>query len=216
MIRFDNTVHFAALLLIGGGLAGCSAAASPPDRRLSENAGYVRVPLTTLGNHSLSPYKLGPATFEIDGPPGGPFQPLTVSADGDQPTLDVPLDPGYYTVTLQSGWTLQEGTTAADDAGTQWSPVAATLTSPNPQMFSIQPYQATDVTFDFHLGVSEVTLGISVDEGLPKVPPGYDGVIWPSGTQWEITLASGWGACCWPSAASLLASYPNLKLYVSH
>jgi hypothetical protein len=217
MISFDKSAQFAALLLIGAGLGGCSAAASTPGRTLKENAGSVSVPLTALGNRTITPFKLGPATFMITGEPGGPFQPITVSADGEQDTLEVPLDPGYYSVILESGWTLQQGTAGMAGTATQWSPVTATLTSPNPQMFSVQPYQSTDVTFAFHLGESAVNLGISVDEGPPPVPAGYDGVIWPTvpAGQWQITFASGGGSCCYATPAAAQSAYSQYKLFVS-
>jgi hypothetical protein len=218
MISFDKSAQFAALLLIGAGLGGCSAAASTPGRTLNENAGSVRVPLTTVGNLTMTPYKLGPASFLITGEPGGPFQPLTVSADGVQDTLEVPLDPGYYAVNLLSGWTLQQGTAGMAGAATQWSPVTATLTSPNPQMFSVQPYQATDVTFVFHLGESAVNLGIGVVEGSPPIPAGYDGVVWqtvPPG-QWQITFTfNSTPDCCFATSAAAQMAFPEYKLFVS-
>jgi hypothetical protein len=217
----NRLAFFAALLSIGAGLGGCSAAPSAPGRTLNENAGSVHVPLTTTGNVSHAQYKLGPASFLITGEPGGPFQPLTVAADGAQSSLEVPLNPGVYSVTLEDGWTLQQGTPAAGNAGTQWSPVTATLTTPNPQTFSVQQYQSTDVNFLFHLGLSAVNLGIGVDEGPPPVPAGYDGVIWatvPAG-QWQITFNSysyyNSQTCCWATAAAAQAAYPNAKLFVS-
>jgi hypothetical protein len=220
MLRFGKMAQFAGLLSICGGLGGCSADASSPDRTVSENAGSVRVPLTTTGNLTHAQYKLGPASFLITGQPGGPFQPLTVSADGQQSSLEVPLNPGYYSIALEDGWTLQQGTPGAGGAGTQWSPVAASLTSPNPMPASVQQYQSTDVTFIFHLGVSSVNLGIGVDEGPPSVPAGYDGVIWPTvdpAGQWQITFNYNYNnqICCWATPAAAQAQYPNSKLFVS-
>jgi hypothetical protein len=127
---------------------------------VSEKAGSASIALTTPDNS----FKLGPASFVFNGTSetSGPLSPpLTVSADVDQFSLEVPLDPGGYTVTLQPGWTLQQGATDAN-GNTQWTPVAATLTSPNPQAFPIEAYLISDVQFAFHLGVSEVRLGISV------------------------------------------------------
>jgi hypothetical protein len=167
----------------------------------------IRLELTSQ-TQSGNVYRLGPATFDINGfGPDGPVS-LSVDASGDESLLQVLVEPGSYDVGLREGWVLQHL-----DVDGNPTPIAATLTSPPVQYVSVEPFQAASLVFSFHLGQASINIGIDVDEG---VPPGYDAMISPVGDgRYMITFAGGGGACCWDSVEEALLAYPDMNMFVS-
>jgi len=186
------------LVACGGGEGGDATTT----RELSETAS-IQLQLTTLGG-SGNTYRLGPATFDIfDG-----AELLTVEATGEQAALNVPVEPGFYDVTLRDGWVLQ----LLDSEGGS-TPLAATLLSPAVQGVSVQPFIAAPLFYDFHLGVSGIDIGIHVDEGA--VPPGFDGAVTPLGDgQFMVSFPDGGGSCCFASVTEAVEAFPDLTLFV--
>jgi len=197
--------------LLGVGLVACAGADETATGGEPE-AASIQLELTTV-TESGNTYRLGPATFDIegfafDGSGGDGSVALSVEATGDEPALHVPVEPGDYQVTLRAGWILQRL-----NAGGTATPLPATLLSPSIQEVRVDPFRVTPLLYAFHLGESGIDIGIDVDEG---VPPGFDGIIEPlGGGQFSVTLASGGGACCFTSVSEAQANYPDLTLFVS-
>jgi hypothetical protein len=163
----------------------------------------IQLELTTVGG-SGNTYRLGPATFDIsDG-----SETITVEATGAEPALNVPVEPGFYEVTLHDGWVLQ----LVDPEGGS-TPLAATLLSQPVQGVSVNPFITAPLFFDFHLGVSGIDIGINVDEG--EVPPGFDGaVIFLGENQFMVSFPNGGGICCFGSVTEAVEAFPELTLFV--
>jgi hypothetical protein len=206
-----NVIRIACCSLASAiAIAGCGAA--PRGGVEQENTdGTARLALTATGTATHAVYRLGPASFRIE---GDSMAPLVLSAEGSEATLDVPLGAGAYRVTLEQDWVLQQSFQSSP-----FAPVEATLMSKNPQDVFIEPLHATDVSFDFALGESKLRIGIGVDEGDHRppgyIPEGYDGAIeLASNGQHQIVFAAGGEACCWSTAALAQAAYPDKKLIV--
>jgi len=196
-------------------LLGCGAPAPAPEQGAGESdVGSARLELNTVGATTHATYRLGPATFTISAASEhSSFVPLSVSADGSQDTLDVPLDAEAYTVKLEPGWVLKRSFESSP-----FTDVEATLLSTNPQSFLVSYLHKTPLHFDFALGVSGATIGIGVDEGDQRppgyIPDGYDGAIERVTNGYGIVFATGGGACCVLTPADAQAAYPAKKLYV--
>lgn len=187
--------------VFGLGLLACGGAEDDAAQSEAETAS-IQLELTKV-TASGNTYRLGPATFDITGSAA-----LSVDATGDEPVMNVPVDPGDYEVSLRPGWVLQR----LDPAGVP-TPMSATLVSPPLQFVRVEPFQAAPVLYAFHLGESGIDIGIDVEEG---VPPGYDGLIAPVGDgRFTVTFASGGGACCFNSVTEAQDAYPALTLFVS-
>jgi hypothetical protein len=187
-------------------LAGCGSTPQGGDSN-EEQVSAIQLKLSTVAP-SGTEYRLGPATIDILDPYGYPPSVITtVEADGAEPTVFVPLQPRGYLVEMRPGWTLSrvEGETL--------TPIAATLTSPPQQYVSVAQFEASPVTFAFHLGQSGIDLGVTVDEGIL---PGYDGRVlhFSSGGSYSVELRGGSGSCCYNSFAEAQAAYPYSNLYL--
>ncbi len=124
--------------------------------------------------------------------------------------LNVPLDPGRYAAKLDPGWVLKQSFDSSP-----FTAVDATLTSLNPQDFRVEFVHTTSVRFNFALGVTGAKIGIGVDEG-DHAPPGYDGIIQPTGDgRFSVVFEAGGGACCFSTSAEAQAAFPDKKLFVS-
>lgn len=200
-------------------LSGCGSETGPGSKGGDgENVGTARLQLTAEGGYG-SLFKLGPATFTIEGNAyeGGELDPpLVIEADGEEEVLVVPMQAGYYSVRLEPDWVLSRSFD-----GSPFEAIDATVVGDNPISFSIGDLQNTDVTFSFAVGKSQLSLGIAVSEGSAPPPPGfvpegYDGVVRPipNDGRWELIWATGGGACCFDSVADAEASYPGYALYV--
>ena len=89
--------------VLGIGLSACGGGGGR-DGTTSGGAetASIQLQLSTVGP-SGNTYRLGPATFDIfDGDESS-----AVEATGDEPVLNVPVDPGNYDVTLRDDWVLQ-------------------------------------------------------------------------------------------------------------
>jgi hypothetical protein len=182
-------------------LAGCGNA--PADTG-SEEASSLQLNLTTTAA-SGTVYRLGPATFNVSRKDESVPE-WTLSATGDEPSLNLPLPPESYTVSLEQGWTLSRIDGAAA------TPVAATLTSEASQRADVFPFQTTPVNFAFRLGESGIDIGVTVDEGIPD---GYDGRVVPSPSDpnsYQIEWRWGGSVCCFASFAQAQADYGNAHL----
>jgi hypothetical protein len=201
-----------SVLFCAAWFGGCGAAADQHPAEDTEHGAAARLELTAVGSKTNSLYRLGPATFTISGSSdaAGPLvPPLSISADGSQETLKIPLEPGNYEAKLEPGWELKQSSNASS-----FTNVEATLVSANPQSFHVQYLQTTPLHFGFALGVSGVTIGIGVDEGT-QIPAGYDGIIQPTADgRWQIDFGNNSGACCFSSPEEAQAAYPNKRLFV--
>jgi hypothetical protein len=88
-------------------------------------------------------YRLRDGNFRLD----GPVQRELTS--GDEPSLELSLPAGAYTLTLLEGYTL----TREDDASAQ--PVAARLVSQNPAQVTVSIGQTARLTFRFELSPTQ-------------------------------------------------------------
>lgn len=146
--------------IVGCLLTACGASPSTASTDGNEQSGAeIQLNLSTTGA-SGTEYRLGPATFDIyryiDEAPV-----RTLTADGADSVLHVPLEEGIYTVELRPEWTLSR----VD--GQALTRVAATLTSPDQQFVKVRSFETSPVSYAFHLGESGIDIGVSVDEGTP-------------------------------------------------
>ena len=80
------------------------------------------------------------------------------------------------------------------------------------QFLHVAPFQVESLTYAFHLGESAIDIGIDVAEG---VPPGYDGIIEPTGDgRYMITFPGNNGACCFANVSEAQQSYPGLSFFI--
>ncbi|HMI90553.1 MAG TPA: lamin tail domain-containing protein [Polyangiales bacterium] len=100
---------------------------------------------------SGSAYRLQGASLRI----AGNASDLTVTPSDDDEVFRTELPAGDYTLELQPGWRLErerdqtDQADSADSADSQWSPVAATLASDNPQSFAIAAGAITSLALRF-------------------------------------------------------------------
>lgn len=109
--------------------------------------GTMQMELTRTVNGTL--YELQYASFTI----AGNGESFDVSGD-NQAILQLDLDPGEYTITLQDGWQI-----IRVPAGGVAEPVAAVLTSDNPVSFTIVQNAETPVGFSFTAGDNVIPFG---------------------------------------------------------
>ena len=184
-------------------LTACGA--TPEQAGGGEEASSIELNLSTIAA-SGTEYRLGPATFDIVNPYD--ISPVaTLVADGSDPVLHAPLQPGYYSVKLRPDWTLSR----VD--GSTLTPVAATLTTPADQWVSVAQYESAPVNYGFHLGESGIDIGVSVDEGIPA---GYDARLVSNGNgQYYLEWRGGGSVCCFASVAEVQAAYGNANIYLA-
>ena len=146
---------------------GCSEGVSS-----ESDLGTAYMPLAVEGA-SGTQYKLNPARFRFRG--GNGINQL-IDASGED-SLSFDNLPGNYSVELLNDWKLN--TEAVD--GTL-VPVAATLTSANPQFLTITEGNISDVSFRFGIGDDAIAFGqgrgrvlIEVDEPCTSSPEVCDG-----------------------------------------
>lgn len=96
-------------------------------------------------------YRLRHGTFAITG-----ASTASVSTEDNlqTETISVVLSPGEYSILLSSGWQLEAATPDGDFAS-----VEASLTSANPQSFTIFEKKTTSVIFRFRVGDDTIALG---------------------------------------------------------
>lgn len=188
---------------------GCSGAPGGGAEEHVENSTALTFPLVSIGE-SGTKYRLGPATFDIREYYGYGSEPITLEVTGAEDSSRVTLSNrgGAYQVTIQPGWQVQR----VNPDGTL-SPVAATLVSDATRWVQVQPFTYSPVLFDFHLGKTEVDIGIRVEEGIPA---GYDGMVvfsnWPYAVQW----LDGSADCCYNTVDDAAAAFPNKRLYAKY
>ncbi|MBN2529569.1 MAG: polysaccharide deacetylase family protein [Deltaproteobacteria bacterium] len=184
--------HFIiALMLIPICLMACSAehSASFP------KGGKMLLPISGTSNSGVD-YRLSTGEFTIT----GGATPVSISASDylNQTTAYIDLEAGDYSIGLADGWILER----LD--GSNWVPVTANLTSPNPVPFTIAANQIAPVVFVFstdgqNIPVGNGTLALSIDVveqdsdagvvfdcNLP--PVGADGQPKPSGVATGISV----------------------------
>lgn len=150
---------------LGVSLLAVSLLATAACGQDDENARFGALGLRLRTETGDDVYRLNRAHFDLTGP-----EVLTLSTE-DEPNTDsirASLGVGDYQINLRSGWRLER------EFAMGFSPVAATLTSPNPSDFSIIESQTTSVVFAFEtdgrvvsFGEGEVNLTIQVTEGSP-------------------------------------------------
>ncbi len=128
----------------------------------------MTLPLAAIGNQGSS-FQLVDGTFVITSVDGSEIY-LDTNDFAGQQAAELSLQPGGYSVELQPNWTLQREV----DGG--FSPVEATLTSDNPQTFTIVDGQTTPIQVSFLAGDEVVVgggtlrIGISVVEAACESP----------------------------------------------
>jgi hypothetical protein len=195
--------------LMVGVMGLLTACGNSPGGEAVEPVSAIDLNLSTTAA-SGTEYRLGPATIDVlrDGHEGWELT-TTLATEGGERTLHAALEPGHYSVRLRPGWTLSrvEGQTL--------TPVLATLTSSADQMVSVAPYEASPVSYAFHLGESGIDVGVTVDEGIP---PGYDARLvrtGPGASQYVLEWRGGGSICCFSSLAEAQASYSYANIYLA-
>lgn len=192
-----------------GAMGLLTACSGTPASEAEEKGSAIELNLSTTAA-SGTEYRLGPATFDIFDDRFEDAELLaTLVADGDERTLHAALEPDTYKVRLRPGWTLSR---VEDQVLT---PVAATLTSGIEQWVHVSQYETTPVNYSFHLGVSGIDIGVTVDEGIP---PGYDARLVPTGpgsSQYTLEWRGGGSVCCFTSLADAQANYSNANIYLA-
>jgi hypothetical protein len=143
--------HLVLFLPIAAG--GCSGAAPSA-------TGTLSMPLSAQAASGTVYHLHGSVSID-----GGATH-VSLAADGD--ALETALPIGAYTLTVQSGWTLDQ---VAADGSEQ--PVAASLVSANPSAFAISDGQVTRLRLQLAVegmnlapGQGALQLGVDVDDGL--------------------------------------------------
>jgi hypothetical protein len=207
-----RTNFFRALLLTTLAMGAGCADSSPETSDTAALGTGMHLALST--SVQGAEYRLTRGTFTILGrnENGAPTVQV-VSVDPDSPgrTIAVPVAPGDYDVELEEGWELSVS------YGGPFLPVAATLPW-NPVPTTVYQNLADLVQFDFVLGRTELTLGISVsgDTFSPpiQVPEGYDGVlVQQQDGEYAVSLAGQGLSCCWPTVEAARRDFSGLKLY---
>lgn len=190
------------------GVAVCllTACGGSPSTSESEQSGSeIQLNLSTTGS-SGTEYRLGPATFDIFNDYGpNPIQTLTT--EGAEQALHVPLEKGYYNVKLRPGWTLSRV-----DGETR-TPILATLTSRDSQDVYVRDFETSPVNYAFHLGEAGIDIGVTVDEGVPE---GYDASLIPAApgsSQYMLEWRGGGTTCCYSSLADAQANFGYARIY---
>jgi hypothetical protein len=163
----------------------------------------IELALTSTGP-SGTEYRLAPASFAVQRL-GGAEPAQEIDASPDERTALVPVSPGTYAVSLQSGWQLNR---VAD--GDVLEPVPATLIGVSTIEVPVTPFETTPVTFQFHTGQSQLAIGVQVEEDPDPYSDGYVSNI--GAGLYRITFFDGGSACCFASVAEARAAYPGLKL----
>ncbi|MGC4000717.1 MAG: hypothetical protein QM767_26000 [Anaeromyxobacter sp.] len=199
-----RTVSIFSLFTTALALAGCNSGSH--EGALGNDGDQVtgiELALTSTGL-SGTEYRLAPASFAIQRV--GSSEPAQViDASADERTALVPVSPGTYSVSLRSGWQLNRVA-----SGNVIEPIPATLIGPSQMEVSVNTFETTPVTFQFHTGESQMAIGVQVDEDPSS---GSDGYIGSTGLGlYRITFFNGTSACCFPSVAEARAAYPGLEL----
>jgi hypothetical protein len=137
---------------------GMSMVACVADASQEAHQGTFEMPLVATGTSGAQYHLSG--VFAVVGP-----EPHTIVADGQQPSIQLDVQEGGYTIKLNDGFQLSRM------QGGMSTPVQATLRSANPQMFAIQPNTTTQVRFSFQtqgdqvaFGRGTLVVGIDVDD----------------------------------------------------
>jgi hypothetical protein len=114
--------------------------------------GSVNLPLTTtVGDVS---YRLDKAVFTITGPALG-GSPRVIKPPADEPVHNEVLPVGAYSIQLEKGWVLEKR--GLNEKA--FSPVAASLVTPNPTEFFVNGKVIADAFFGFATTNGDVSLG---------------------------------------------------------
>ncbi|HEX6275310.1 MAG TPA: hypothetical protein VFZ53_19855 [Polyangiaceae bacterium] len=189
-------------LVTSAAIAGCALDSGTGTDEVStsdgtQNTGTVRLDLQGQAQNGTI-YRLRQATFAISTTP-----PLLLSSDGANATLtqiSQTLSPGSYLVTLQNGWVLDKvvGATA--------TPVQATLTSSQSQMFGISAGSSTNVTYQFQTNGLTVTTGtLNIGIGVTETDGGAPSLCTPPciGNTWCGPSPMGSATCLTPGSSPL-------------
>ncbi|HWZ92304.1 MAG TPA: hypothetical protein VNW92_25745, partial [Polyangiaceae bacterium] len=142
-----------ALALLAAATCACSGP-SDPNAGAGEDGvtGTVSLPLTSVvGNVN---YRLTKAQFTISGPTLP--TPRVVKPPPDLAIDTETLPVGHYAVLLANGWVLER---KGPEAGAVFTPVPATLVTPNPTVFDISLGGLVNAWFIFETGDGDVGLG---------------------------------------------------------
>jgi hypothetical protein len=168
----------------------------------------IQLSLSMEGQSGTS-YRLSPATFSIR-KEGTSEPPRLIEASADVSVVTTPVDPGQYTISLQTGWVLNR---VRDDGS--MTPIPATLYSPNEQSVSV--YDETEpVIFGYRLGEASVAVGATVDDEYFYAQ--LDGTIYlNSSGKYQIWLGgtSAGPICCFETVEEARAAFPGLNLTTS-
>ncbi len=190
MLRSTFIATIALTLFAGTCLSACNTA----DPQEIDSAGTVSLPLTAVGTSGVR-YHLK-AIFRVSG--GALGQPISLGTSSDvaETELTAALDPGEYSIELNSGWQLMR----ADDAG-GLAPVDAVLESAVVQTFGIKSKLTTTVTYRFNVngqvvetGPGTLSVGIVVNDA-PTAGGYYEfglghGYAWVATDQVGTTVSS--------------------------
>jgi hypothetical protein len=141
-------------------IAACSVPAT-------DDTGSVQVALTGTAP-SGTVYRLREAELIVSG--GGATRVLFTETDPGLPAITASLQPGAYTLGIPTGWFLERR-----NVDGSFERVSSTMTTPNPQTFTIAEGEETRVTLRFQAGADEVPLDdgtLTVDIGIDEIDAG--------------------------------------------
>lgn len=183
-MRISSILIFTVLAAaLPAATVGCSASDPNNERSASDGTSVVSLSLTST-TASGAQYRLATGTFTIVGSTSA-----VVSAQDylSAAVITQTLTTGTYTVTLASGWQLQQLVNGA------WVNVAATLVSANPSTFAVTEGSVTQLAYRFQVGTEVVDIGtgtlqlsVQVTDTSNCTPATLSGFAWtPASTATE-------------------------------
>jgi hypothetical protein len=199
--------RFISVAIIALGQMGCSDTSEKAEDTSDSFTG-IQLSLSMEGQVGTS-YRLSPATFSIR-KEGTNEPPRLIEASADVNVVTTPVDPGQYTVSLQTGWVLNR---VREDGSI--TPIPATLYSPNEQSVWVND-RTEPVIFGFRLGQSSIAVGATVDDEYFHSQS--DGTIsLNSSGKYQIWLygTGGGPICCFETVEEARTAFPGLNLTTS-
>jgi hypothetical protein len=151
MIQLHRPVLAVLVLVTATATAACTAV---------DSLGEVAVPLSTTTPDGTI-YRLRDGNFQIVDS-GGLGLGLSTESEPGATALHADLEADQYSVELLGGWRMERSA-----GGAPFEPVAATLSSTNPQSFQVVDGATVQIAYAFRVdGVGDVALGGGVDIGI--------------------------------------------------
>src|SRR5512145_864732 len=175
------------------------------DSTVEQASQYGRIQLALSGvSASGVKYRLRNGTFAVT---GASTASMSTEDDLQAEIINVELNAGDYAIALNPGWYLEAATSEGG-----FTTVEATLTSANPQAFTIIEQKTTSVAFRFRVGVEvivigkgSVAIGIEVDDSTS----GTAGMVGTGGRTSTGGQAAGGGEAGGSTSLTCTAGYAD-------